>query len=405
MPDTLADLPSVLLGWLRPEAGLGVTAFEGRFAALHGGGRAYAYGAGRVALAAILDAFETQTGDEIIVPGYTCVAVPNPIIYRGALPVYADIEPETLNLDPADVARKITRRTRAILVQHTFGLAAPMKPFRDLADKHGLRIIEDCTHALGARYQGEMVGTASDAAFFSSEQSKVISTGSGGIAYTRDPSLFLAFDRFGESCSARSRAEVRGLLGYIGFLAAFQGPRSSRLGDRLDYYLTRVGMITEPKTSDEEMVCRRPERFLVRLSDGQARVGLSQLRRLEANLSRRRLVAHEYARMFSATSVRTFDTPSDCEPSWVRYPIRVDDKQAFFEFMRAHGVQVGMWFTAPVHPLGVDPVAAHYVPGSCPRAEDAVLHVANLPCHPRMSLSDARRVAKLVLSYRDARQT
>ncbi len=401
--NTLADLPSVLHGLVRPQSGRAVADFEQQFAALHGGGRAFAFGAGRVALAAILEALAVRPGDEIIVPGYTCVAVPNPIIFRGAVPIYADIAFGTLNLDPVDVARKITHRTRAILVQHTYGLPAPLQPFRTLVAGRAICIIEDCTHALGAEYEGTRVGSKGDAAFFSSEQSKMVSTGSGGVAFTRNSSLYEPLARFGDQCLTASRAETRRMLGYIAFLAAGQGPLSSGIGSRFEYYLTRLGLLTGPITSDEELACRRPERFLTRLPAGQARVGLSQLRRLRTNLDRRREIAAIYARAFEGTGVRCYSPLPDCVPSWVRFPVWVDNKMEFSEFMRRRGVQVGVWFTAPVHPLGVDLAAARYGPGSCPQAEDAVAHVANLPCHPRMNLADASRVAELMLAYHHAR--
>ncbi|MDD5297433.1 MAG: DegT/DnrJ/EryC1/StrS family aminotransferase [Rhodocyclaceae bacterium] len=399
--NTWADIPTILLSLVLPSGDGPMAAYEAEFAAVLGGGRAVSFSAGRVALAAILDAFSIGAGDEVIIPGYTCVAVPNPIIFSGARPVYADIQPDTLNLDPEDVARKITAATRAIVVQHTFGLPEPLEPFRKLADRHGLKIIEDCTHALGARYGGELVGTQGDAAFFSSEQTKIISTGAGGVAYSRDGETASRLVNFQARCIRPSVGQERRMLVYLAYLAALQGPVSSRWGDPIGYYLSRLGLMHGPVTTDEEMACRLPDVFYQRFSSGQARVALAQLRRFSRNLARRHAIAMEYVRILAPAGVRYFPPQDGCEANYVRWPLWVDDKAAFSRFMREHGVQVGVWFTAPVHPLGVPQINAGYEAGRCPAAESAVAQVANLPCHPRMSLGDAGYVARLVMAYHD----
>jgi dTDP-4-amino-4,6-dideoxygalactose transaminase len=136
---------------------------------------------GRVALYAILKAMGIKRGDEIILPGFTCVVVPT-IIYLGAKPVYVDIDPLTYNIDPDKIEEKITDKTKVILVQHTFGIPADMGRIAEFAKKYNLYVIEDSCHALGSRYKGREVGSFGDAAFFSSQWSKPVTTGLGGWA-------------------------------------------------------------------------------------------------------------------------------------------------------------------------------------------------------------------------------
>ena len=114
-------------------------------------------------------------GDEVLVQAFTCVAVPNSVLWAQATPVYADID-ATLNIDPIDVEKKITNRTKAIIVQHTFGIPADMDALVALAKKHNILLIEDCAHSLGATYKGKKVGTFGDAAFFSFGRDKVVSS-------------------------------------------------------------------------------------------------------------------------------------------------------------------------------------------------------------------------------------
>ena len=156
---------------------------------------------GRVALYAILRALGIGRGDEVIVPAFTCVAVPNAVLYTGAVPVYADIDEATYTLDPASVAAAMSPRTRAVLAQNTFGLSSDIEALSALAAPRGAVVIDDCTHGLGGAYRGQPNGAAADAAFYSTQWSKPISTGLGGIAVARDAAL-------ARSC-ARSSARPR----------------------------------------------------------------------------------------------------------------------------------------------------------------------------------------------------
>ncbi len=143
--------------------------------------QAVSFNSGRSALLAILKAFGIGEGDEVLVQAFTCVAVPNSVLWAGAKPVFVDID-ATLNMDPKDAEKKITKNTKALIVQHTFGVPAQMDKIIALAKKHHLILIEDCAHALGATYKGKKVGTFGDAAFFSFGRDKVVSSVFGGMA-------------------------------------------------------------------------------------------------------------------------------------------------------------------------------------------------------------------------------
>jgi perosamine synthetase len=144
---------------------------------------------GRVALYAILRAIGVGEGDEVVVPGFTCVVVPAAICYTGARPVYHDIDPVSLQGSAVAAAAAITGRTRAVIVQHNFGSLAPFGDLRELCATRGIALIEDCAHAMGARLHDAPVGTFGDAAFASLQWSKPTTTGLGGIARARSPEL------------------------------------------------------------------------------------------------------------------------------------------------------------------------------------------------------------------------
>ena len=125
-------------------------------------------------------------GDEVIVPSFTFIAAANAIRYVGAVPVFVDIDPVTLNMDPECVATAITPRTRALMVVHTFGCPADMGALLEIAERHGLKVIEDACEAIGAEYRGRKVGTFGDAGVFAFYPNKQITTGEGGMVVVRD---------------------------------------------------------------------------------------------------------------------------------------------------------------------------------------------------------------------------
>src|SRR5204863_8920039 len=164
--------------------------FEKRFASLSGTTHALAMNSGTAALHSAYFAVGVKPGTEVIVPGYTFFATAAPILQCGARPVFCDVDPRTLVADPDDAERRITSRTRAISVVHLWGNPAPMDRFAEMAKRHGLALIEDCSHAHGASYQGRPVGSWGDIGCFSLQGSKAVSGGEAGIAVCDDPELF-----------------------------------------------------------------------------------------------------------------------------------------------------------------------------------------------------------------------
>jgi dTDP-4-amino-4,6-dideoxygalactose transaminase len=169
-------------GWVMQ--GPKVKEFEGRVADYVGARYAVAASSGTTALHLALLALDIQKGDEVIVPSYSFIASANSIVYAGACLVFIDIDPDTFNLDPAEIKRKISKKTKAIMVVHQFGLPADMDRITSIADKYGLKIIEDAACALGSAYKNKKVGTLSRLTCFSFHPRKVITTGEGGMITT-----------------------------------------------------------------------------------------------------------------------------------------------------------------------------------------------------------------------------
>ncbi len=164
-------------------------AFEAEFAAYHEADQGVAFCNGTVALTAMYMALGIGAGDEVITPSLTFVSSATSVLLVGATPVFADVDPDTFNLDPADAARRITPRTKAILAVHYGGQAADLAELQGLADRAGVVLLEDAAEAHGARYRGRPVGTHGRAGMFSFTPTKNITTGEGGMVLTNDGDL------------------------------------------------------------------------------------------------------------------------------------------------------------------------------------------------------------------------
>ena len=363
--------------------------YETAFAREVGVAHAVSFAAGRVGLYGLLRALGVGAGDEVILQVPTHIVVANAIRYTGARPVYADCDPRSCNLDVTAVERAVTPRTRALVAQHTFGIPVDLDPVLAIAEHHGIDVIEDCVHALGATYRGRKIGSLGRAAFFSTEETKTISTTMGGMVVTDDAALAQRMRAFQRRC-ARPRAALvrRRLLKLIAYHVLTQ-PQLHRYA-RVVYDATgRHHPLPRPTTADE-IAGERPERYEERLSNAQAAIGLRQLRRLDANVAHRRAVAAAYAQLLARHGVPAPAVPAGAQASPVRHPVWCRDRAAAMRVLAPHAVP-GTWFTSVLEEAA-SPSHGGYEAGHCPRAEAVAAHLVNLPTHPRVRPDDVRRI-------------
>jgi len=197
-----------------------VDAFESEFAAYCGARFGVATSNGTTALHTALAACGVGVGDEVIVPPYTFLSTATSVLMQNAIPVFADVEPDTLGLDPNEVKAKVTPRTKALIVVHMNGYPADLDGLMAVAEEHGLTLIEDCSHAHGAEYHGRKVGTIGPLGAFSFQQKKNLSLGEGGIVITNDEGLASkarAFRSFGQLPLAFNyrMTELHGAIGRV----------------------------------------------------------------------------------------------------------------------------------------------------------------------------------------------
>lgn len=392
--DFLAAIGALLLPH-RLLRGPAIAEYERAFAGRSGVRWAFSFANGRVGLYGILQALGVGPGDEVLLQAPTHIVVANAIRYLGARPVYIDCDPVTYNIDLIQAERMITPRTRVLLLQHTFGIPADLDTALSLARRHGLALVEDCVHALGATYRGRPVGSFGQAAFFSSEETKIISTTFGGMATTDDPALAERLQAFQAGCVWPDRwLTTRSVLKFA-LYRILMDPYLHRPMRALYELMGRRLPLPRPTSLDEERG-ERPEGFECRLSNAQATLGARQLRGLDRNLAHRRAIARAYERLLSAYGVRVSPTPPHMQPAYVRYPVWAPNRDTAVREVNRYALP-GLWFTSVLED-GASPAAGGYQMGSCPVAEAATQHLINLPTHPRVTLADAERIASAVAS-------
>lgn len=359
--DILAVTQALRSDWLT--TGPAVDAFERSIAALTEATHAVAVSSGTAALHCAMNALQIGPGDEVIVPPMTFVASANAAVYVGATPVFADVDSNTLLIDPAKVEEKITRRTRAIVAVDYAGQPCDYDALRALADRYDLSLIADACHSLGGAYHGRKVGTLADLTVFSFHPVKHITTGEGGMIVTDAPELaarMRVFRNHGITTEHRQRAECNSWL----------------------YEMTDLG-------------------FNYRISDIQCALGVSQLRKLPAWLKRRSEIAEYYSSEFNRNPfVRPLAVASGVYHAWHLYVVRVSgNRLKVFQELRARGIGANVhYIPVHLHPFYRSRFAT--ARGLCPIAESAYEQILSLPIFPAMSDQDVECVLTAMLEAR-----
>lgn len=360
--DVAAVVETLRSDWLT--TGPKVGEFERAFAAVAGTREAVAVSSGTAALHAAMHAIGVGPGDEVIVPALTFAATANCVLYQGATPVFADVEPKTLLLDAAHAEARITSRTKAIIAVDYAGQPCDYDALQALAGRHGLALVADACHALGGGFQGRPVGSLAGLSAFSLHPVKPITTGEGGMITTDDAALagrMRIFRNHGISSDHRQRAE--------------QG--------RWYYEMVELG-------------------YNYRLTDIQSALGLSQLKKLPRWVLRRREIARQYDAAFAdLRQVQPLAVRPGVEHAYHLYPVLMTEgedgaaRDRVFAALRAEGIGVTVHYI-PVHLHPYYRRRFATAPGLCPVAEAAYGRLITLPLFPAMSGDDVQRVVAAV---------
>jgi perosamine synthetase len=356
--------------WLT--TGPNIVKFEQAFADFTRVKEAVAVSNGTAALHAAMVALDIGPGDEVIVPPMTFAATANCVLFQGGMPIFADVDPETLLLNPAKVEARITSRTKAIISVDYAGQPCDYAALQTLAEQHGLALVDDACHALGGSYRERPVGSLADLSTFSLHPVKPITTGEGGVITTNNPELarrMRLFRNHGITSDHRQR-EAQGSW---------------------FYEMVELG-------------------FNYRLTDFQCVLGLSQLSKLAGWVTRRQEIAQQYDAAFAdMPAIQPLHVRPEVSHAYHLYMIKLDLTQLqvtraeIFKALRAEGIGVNVhYIPIHLHPfyrrrLGVGP-------GDCPVAEAAYEQLITLPIFPAMRNKDIDDVItachKVITAYR-----
>jgi UDP-4-amino-4,6-dideoxy-N-acetyl-beta-L-altrosamine transaminase len=346
--------------------------FEDKLTEVTGAKYAVAISNGTAALHAACFAADIQKGDEVITSPITFAASANCILYMGAKPVFADVDAKTYNLDPQDIRRKITDKTKAIIPVHFTGQPCDMDEILKIAEEYDLMVIEDGAHALGAKYKGRKIGNIGDMTTFSFHPVKHITTGEGGAITTSSEELYeklLIFRTHGITRDTKKMTKYEGSWYY----------EQQFLG------------------------------YNYRMTDFQAALGVSQLKKLQLFLEKRREYAKQYDAAFKDVEeiITPYQLPQTVS-AWHLYIVHLKlhkltaGRREIFEELRNRNIGVNVHYI-PVyyHPYYQD---LGYKKGLCPNAEKLYEGIITLPLFPKMQSEDIeyviQNVKEIVDKYR-----
>jgi perosamine synthetase len=329
--------------------------FEHEFADYCGVDNAVAVNSGTAALDLAMRLLEIGPGDEVIVPAITFVSTAHVVVYNGAKPVFADVDYDTMNIDCDDLKRKITSKTKAIIVVHYAGRPVNMDSVIDAAN--GISVVEDCAHAAGAMYNGSHVGSIGAIGCFSFHSVKNLSCGDGGMLTTYS-------DKFAE----RARR-----LRWLGIDKSTWDRSDLEKSYWWEYAVDEIGL-----------KCH--------MNDINASIGLEQLRKLNSMNDRRLDIATQYESLFSNFShIRT--PPQSFESSWHLYCIKAEDRDRLSAYLMENGISTGVHYK-PIHLY-----ECYGYQSSLPVAEKLCREILTLPLFPDLDNDQVEYIVDSVKKF------
>ena len=341
-----------------------VSEFERAVADYVGAKYAVAVSSGTAALHAVMNAIGVEPGDEVILPPMTFVATANCIVYQGATPVFVDVAPDTLLINPVEIESKITSHTKAIIAVDYAGHPCDYEKLRDIADRHGIKLIADACHSLGARYKGRPVGTLADLSVLSFHPVKHITSGEGGMVITDSLEFARSIQRFRNH--------------------GIDSDHRQRLSQGTWFYeMVNLG-------------------YNYRITDIQCALGKSQLRKLPGWLKRRREIAAYYDQALDTIpGLNRLRVSPEVTHAYHLYVLQIDstklqiDRDTIFTKLRSRGVGANVhYIPVYLHPFYRERYGIK--PGLCPEAESAYQKLLSLPIFPQMTDYDSDFVVSLL---------
>lgn len=355
----------------------------------------FLFASGRQSLLALLRAMHIRAGEEVIVQGYTCVVVPNAIHAAGGVPVYADIDENTLNLTMESVKSCLTDRTRAVIVQHTFGIPGPAKELKELLHGKGISLIESLAHVMPDETGPHEIGTSGDFLILSFGRDKAISGVSGGALLSRNDRISPLLIEAEKSAEYVPLWTVLKHLEYGTRMHSLVRPLAGTVLLKVIIRVLHMINLIELVVTKEEKKGRMPVR-LQKIPNACAELALASLQNLKKINDTRRLLVKSYLKHaekegWQVPKSINLNLPLQKLPMFVRGAEAIR-KELMKEKIFLHDG----WSTCVICPENVEVIDAGYEAGTDPVAENACLEILSLPSHPTMTLFDAERLSRRI---------
>lgn len=355
--------------------------------------KAYAFSSARGALYAGLLSLGVGEDDEVLVTGFTCIAVIDAILATGAKPIYIDIQ-KNFQLNFPDVRRKTTKKAKVLIIQHTFGIPSVTKEILHFAKSKNILIVEDVAHGIGISDKGKLLGTYGDIGIFSLGRDKAFSCVSGGVILAKDEKVSRKIQEFQSRQAFSSTLFVFQNLFHIIVFYLLVLPLYDffKIGKVVLIMCQKLHLLAKPIDANEL------DHFLLyyqKLSPALAAIAFSQLKRLEKFNSKRKELTAFYKRAFAVEvgDSLPYDIPL------LRFPLLVDNPDELKKYARKRRVYLGDWYSNGVDPKGVDLSEIFYTSGMCPTDEYISQHIINLPTYPTLGKKDAQKVVTILKEY------
>lgn len=383
------------LSWYKKEYQQKIkTLFETKFSNYF----AYSFNYARSGMYVLFNSLGLEKDDEVIVQGFTCIAAVNPVIKANLKPLYTDIDVKTLNMSVETIKQKITKKTKAVMFQYTFGNSQGIEEISKFCRENNLILIEDCTNTIFGKHNDNLIGSYGDASIFSFGRDKAVSGVNGGLILIKKDSEFLSkFEQHYNELGYPSFIRIVKDLLYNPVWYVIKKTYNIHVGKLIHFITTLVG-ITSLATSEPEKTGKMPNELIKKLPGANAQLTHYQLNKISKMNKHRNKLTNFYKQNLNdlrEVSLINFND-SNC---LLRFPILVTDNSPLFTHMKSKNILLGDWYDKPVTPARIPLNEIGYTKGECKTSEEVCNKIVNLPTHVNLSMGDAKKIVNEIKKF------
>ena len=356
----------------------------------------YTFASGRMGFYSILKTIDIQENDEIIIPSYTCIVVPNAILYTGAKAIYCDISENDYNIDVSKIEKLITPKTKVLYAQHTFGQMCDIEKIIKIAKKYNLLVIEDTALAIGAKLGGKYAGTIGDFGYYSTDRSKVINTGLGGIVSVNNAAYVDEFEKLYLQIPFLDTSMTKKIAKTFILNLITLNPYVYWIGKFINAVLSKLNVLAyflDEQFIDKKEITAYP--YPAKLSNIFAQIGISQISNLDNNLANRNKIIKYYNGILNIYSEKYLENESNL---FLRYSFLIKNRD-YWEKRFSNKIDLSIWFKTIASGKNDNFEDIGYELGTNKVSEYVCKHIFNLPTHNQLK---HRELEKLLIELKNS---